>query len=31
MCLEPCKVDLKELKEELYKPEEEDESGKEEP
>jgi hypothetical protein len=31
MCPEPCKVDLKELEEELYKLEEEDELGKEEP
>jgi hypothetical protein len=31
MCLEPCKVDLKELKEELYKPKEEDELRKKEP
>jgi hypothetical protein len=31
MCPEPHKVDLKELGEELYKLEEEDESGKEEP
>jgi hypothetical protein len=31
MCPEPCKIDLKELEEELYKLKEEDESGKEEP
>jgi hypothetical protein len=29
--LEPCKVNLKEVEEELYKPEEENKSGKEEP